>query len=177
MFDSTIGPAPVTAWYSMPPSSANFGEPSERYIPTDMYFACLDGNWNLDGDGLFGEAAVSVANPGDSTDLYAEVFVGRAPASTPVQAAALAGKIIAYENPTVTTYQNRCLYIGEVLFPIDWTPGQLINLDGAAFSEEMTALAGACVDSLRLYENDTAFPGAEHLTDVKAEQEKIFALK
>ena len=24
-------------------------------IPTDHYYACLDGNWNADGDGLFGE--------------------------------------------------------------------------------------------------------------------------
>jgi hypothetical protein len=85
---------------------SGFGEPSEQNIPTDMYFACLDGNWNNDGDGVFGEAAVNLSNPGDSTDLYAEVFVGRVPVSTPAEAAALVSKVTTYENPPNTTYQR-----------------------------------------------------------------------
>jgi hypothetical protein len=40
-----------------------FGEPTERSIPTDMYFACLDGNWNLNGNHIYGEAAVNVTDP------------------------------------------------------------------------------------------------------------------
>jgi hypothetical protein len=30
--------------------------PNGDLIPADMYFACLDGNWNADGDATFGEA-------------------------------------------------------------------------------------------------------------------------
>jgi len=39
---------------------------SGNYIPTDLYFSDLDGNWNADGDSLFGEGfADSVTAPGD----------------------------------------------------------------------------------------------------------------
>jgi hypothetical protein len=141
-----------------------YGEPTERDIPTDMYFACLDGTWNLDGDALYGEAVVSVSNPGDSTDLYAEVFVGRAPVSTPAEAGALVGKIMQYENPVVTNHQQQLLLIGEVLSPVNWSPGDPITIDGAAYSEEMLALAGSCTDTIRVYDNYTVYPGSQPLT-------------
>jgi hypothetical protein len=145
-----------------------FSDLSGLSIPTDMYFACLDGNWNLDGDSFFGEAAISVSVPGDSTDLYAEVFVGRAPVSTPAEAAASAGKVIQYENSPVTNYQQRYLMLGEVLFPIDWSPGDPITVDGGSYSEEMLPFTGACLDTIRLYQNYTAFPGAEPLSRSRA---------
>jgi hypothetical protein len=34
---------------------ATYGGGSKDTIPTDMYFGCLDGNWNSDGDNVFGE--------------------------------------------------------------------------------------------------------------------------
>jgi hypothetical protein len=133
-------------------------------IPSDAYFACLDGNWNLDGDALWGEAASSPMVPVDSTDLYPEVYVGRLPASTPSKASALIGKIMAYENPTQTAYQNKMLLLGEVLFPVDWQSGQELNLDGGSFCEEMGMLASGCVTRTRLYENNTAYADAGPLS-------------
>jgi hypothetical protein len=29
----------------------------DEWIPTDLYYSCLDGNWNADGDSLFAEGA------------------------------------------------------------------------------------------------------------------------
>ena len=141
-----------------------FGEATERDIPSDMYFACLDGNWNKDGDHLFGEAAISVSDPGDSTDLYAEVYVGRAPFSTTTEVAAWIGKLMTYENPVDTAYQNKVLMLGEVLFPVDWEPGQSISMDGASFCEEFVSYMSGCVSTTRLYENYTAYPGSLELT-------------
>ena len=141
-----------------------FGEATQRDIPTDMYFQCLDGNWNKDGDALWGEAAIDVVNPGDSTDLYAEVFVGRAPVSTVAEITNLTTKIMAYENPTDTTYQNKALFLGEVLFPVDWEPGESISMDGASFCEEMADYLKPCNVATRLYENYTDYPGALQLT-------------
>jgi len=141
-----------------------FGEPTQQSIPTDTYFQCLDGNWNKDGDALWGESAVDVMDPGDSTDFYAEVFVGRAPVSTPAEIANLVGKILAYENPTETAYQHKALFLGEVLFPVDWMPPQSISMDGASFCEEMIGYLSPCNVPTRLYENYTAFPGAIQLT-------------
>ena len=37
-------------------------------IPTDLYFACLDGNWNANGNSYFGEPANN-PNPGDLVDF------------------------------------------------------------------------------------------------------------
>ncbi len=41
-------------------------------IPTDLYYADLDGDWDGNGNGIFGEFA-------DSLDLFADVYVGRIP--------------------------------------------------------------------------------------------------
>jgi hypothetical protein len=41
-------------------------------IPTDLYYADLDGDWDSNGNGVFGEVA-------DNPDLIADVFVGRLP--------------------------------------------------------------------------------------------------
>ncbi|HEU4364424.1 MAG TPA: C25 family cysteine peptidase, partial [Candidatus Krumholzibacteria bacterium] len=49
----------------------------KKDIPVDMYFGCLDGDWNADHDALFGEPGTT-----DQTVLYHEVYVGRLPATT-----------------------------------------------------------------------------------------------
>ncbi len=59
-------------------------------IPTDLYYADLDGDWNADHDAYFGE-------PGDGMDLYPDLFVGRAPVRTPEEATVFVDKILTYE--------------------------------------------------------------------------------
>ena len=46
-------------------------------IPADMYYACLDGTFDFDGDGIYGESNDGVG--GGEVDLLDEVFIGRAP--------------------------------------------------------------------------------------------------
>ena len=66
--------------------------PLGEFIPTDMYYACLDGTWNKDGDQTFGEADwnyidghndtishVSSSANIDDVDRTPDVFVGRIP--------------------------------------------------------------------------------------------------
>jgi len=143
---------------------SSFGPPTERDIPTDMYFACLDGNWNGDGDDLWGEAATGSLNLVDNVDLYAEVYVGRLPVSTAAEAAAMVSKILTYENPSDTGYQDDVLLLAEVLFPVDWGMGQPISMDGAGFSEGMANKVSACATVEKLYQNHTAYPGSSPLT-------------
>jgi hypothetical protein len=60
----------------------------------DLYYADLDGDWDKDEDGVYGEPT------DDSPDLYPELFVGRAPVKTPEEADVFVQKIINYEkNP------------------------------------------------------------------------------
>ena len=51
------------------------GGQTETNLPTDEYFACLDGPWNGDGDSNWGEANDGIG--GGDIDLTAEVYVGR----------------------------------------------------------------------------------------------------
>jgi hypothetical protein len=66
------------------------------FIPTDMYYGCLDGTWNADGDSIWGEGFHSLSVPGDDADLYAEVYVGRFPATTESDACLLVDKTIIH---------------------------------------------------------------------------------
>jgi hypothetical protein len=65
----------------------------------DLYYADLDGDWDKDEDGVYGEPT------DDSPDLYPELFVGRAPVKTPEEADIFVQKIINYEkNPGAGNY-------------------------------------------------------------------------
>lgn len=134
-------------------------------IPTDLYYGGLDGNWNDDGDGLFGEHYISSANRGDFVDFDAEIAVGRATVATPAAAEAFVDKVIAYEIPVDTTWQRRALFASEVLFPLGWSEGDPQQLHGAFLSETVidSAFVG-CQDVPweveRQYEVPEAYPGA-----------------
>lgn len=75
---------------------------------SDQYYAALDGNWNGDGDGFWGE------HPNDEVDLYADLFLGRAPVETLEEAEHFVNKTLAYEYG-LGEHQNKLLYLGERL--------------------------------------------------------------
>ena len=58
---------------------ASSGSYVQTSLPTDLYYACLDGPWNDDGDGYWGEYNDG-ANGGD-IDFSAEIYIGRASVS------------------------------------------------------------------------------------------------
>lgn len=65
-------------------------------IPTDLYFSDLNGNWDMDNDGLYGETK----GAGDAVDYAPELFVGRLLCSTAEEVALYTEKLIRYEyNP------------------------------------------------------------------------------
>lgn len=134
-------------------------------IATDMYYSCLDGNWNADGDSLFGEGFYSSDDPGDACDLMPEVYVGRSPTITAADAQLFVNKTLQYEKTPVGDYEQSILLMGEVLFPQNWIPGQGTSLDGAELIEEILPYfqGNACSHFTRLYENYTDsrwLPGA-----------------
>ena len=72
----------------------------DNAIPSDLYFACLDGSWNSNGNTLWGEPTDGkdiVGGKGD-VDMLAEVYVGRAPVATAAEATNFVNKIIKYET-------------------------------------------------------------------------------
>lgn len=83
----------------------------------DLYFAELDGNWDADGDGVWGEFF------GDQAQIFPELYVGRLPFSTVEEAGTIIDKIIAYERgPLQADYLTRSLSVSTDQFR-DWSSG------------------------------------------------------
>ena len=64
------------------------------FMPSDLYYACLDGTYNFDGDELWGEP-----KDGDNekdVDLIAEVYVGRACAGNIAEVNNFVNKTLGY---------------------------------------------------------------------------------
>lgn len=124
-------------------------------IPADMYFSCLDGNWNGDGDGVYGEGYISTGQPGDAADLLPEVYVGRAPVSTVADVQRFVDKTFQYTRTPVGDYEHMVQFLAEVLFPEDWSPPQATMLDGAELVEEIlpSFQANPAIHYLRQYQN------------------------
>ncbi|MBZ0266809.1 FG-GAP-like repeat-containing protein [bacterium] len=107
-------------------------------IPTDQYFACLNGNWNADGDELIGEGLYQGSN-NDQVDLYPELFVGRASVDNATEAQTFVNKSFTYDRTPPANYVKKICYLAEVLFPQDWEYGQppeIVTLDGADLTDE-----------------------------------------
>ena len=135
----------------------------EKDVPVDMYFGCVDGDWNADHDELFGEPGPTA----DAPDLYQEVYVGRLPAQNNYEVAILTDKVISYETPRNPDYQNRVLMLAEVLFPIDWDGSEPTAVDGANINETLYTIApltGPGPSVAKNYENHVPFPDADQET-------------
>lgn len=106
--------------------STSESEIRDKNIPCDLYFGCLDGPWDGNNNGVWGET-VDGTNGGD-IDWHSEVYVGRINAETPERALAQIHKIIAYET---STKPYKSLMVGEVLDDVptyggdkmDWVAG------------------------------------------------------
>ena len=123
-------------------------------IPCDMYFSCLDGNWNADGDSTYGEG-VNYLGPGDACDVLPEVYVGRAPVASVADAQRFVDKNFQYTRTPVGDYEHQLVFFAEVLFPQYWQPGQATSRDGAELVEEVLPSLdpNPNLRVLRLYQN------------------------
>ncbi|MGA2619779.1 MAG: C25 family cysteine peptidase, partial [Thermoguttaceae bacterium] len=77
---------------------------TDNALPTDEYYACLDGPWNHNGNALWGESTDGAG--GGDIDLMPDVYVGRAPVSTATETANFVNKTILNEtsrNPNPKT--------------------------------------------------------------------------
>jgi hypothetical protein len=111
----------------------------EDTLPCDMYFSNLDGNWNSNGNGIYGEMS-------DNVDFYADVFVGRAPVKNTTQIANFISKVITYEKaPTLSYVEKILLPVGNLwsgnygngindtiadTIPNDWQKSKLYESNG-----------------------------------------------
>ncbi|HMI31172.1 MAG TPA: C25 family cysteine peptidase, partial [Candidatus Limnocylindrales bacterium] len=121
----------------------------------------LDGTWDGNGNGIYGEVA-------DSLDMNPDIAVGRLSAGTRAQAQVLVSKALRYATNPIAAPLTKHLILAEVLSPPDWQPGQLVSSDGAIDGESLKVRAPACATVSRYYENVTRYPGALPLTKAAA---------
>ncbi|MBM3331778.1 hypothetical protein FJY68_08010 [candidate division WOR-3 bacterium] len=79
--------------------------PIKDTVPTDLYFSDLDGDWDRDGDSLFGEVE-------DSVDLYPDVHVARLPATYISSVDLFVDKFLAYCADSSAAYLRNVLLTG-----------------------------------------------------------------
>jgi hypothetical protein len=79
------------------------------YLPADMYYSCLDGSWDADGDGVYGE-------PNDSCDAWADVHVGMVTINTGSELNKLLAKTFRYEFSPDTGWFCKSLLGNDVSF-------------------------------------------------------------
>ncbi len=93
-------------------------------IPSDLYYSALDGNWNTNGNNLWGEIG--------EDDLLPDVSVGRMSFSNTTELAAMLNKTIKYQNEPVLDELRNPLMAGESLYdnPVTWGSDYLELLIG-----------------------------------------------
>ena len=89
------------------------------FMPSDLYYACLDGTYNYDDDERWGEP--EDGDDGEDVDLVAEVFVGRACVGNTEEVDNFVDKTISYLNSGGYSDGN-VLMVGEYLWenPDTW---------------------------------------------------------
>ncbi|MHA1343067.1 MAG: C25 family cysteine peptidase [Promethearchaeota archaeon] len=88
----------------------------DYYKPTDFYYADLDGTWDDDNDGDYGESKVYNSNGIDEIDWDPEVYVGRFPANDANELEIMVNKSLKYEtNPFIGIWMNKMLLAGATL--------------------------------------------------------------
>ena len=107
-------------------------ESSDRQSPTDGFYADLNGNWDWDGDGYYGEwEDYKITDPqGVGVDFSMEVWVGRIPVYAAAYTAldTILQKTMDYENENSTHWRRN------VLLPMSFS---LASYDGAPLAEQM----------------------------------------
>jgi hypothetical protein len=109
---------------------------TESALPSDLYFACLDGSWNHDGDGLWGET--TDGETGGDVDLLAEVSVGRAPVENAEEVTNFVSKCLAAEQTPSSRF--RACFAGEYLFNGNAQGGNALDTLCPAFSNSFCPL-------------------------------------
>ncbi len=103
--------------------------------PTDLYYSCLDGDWDGDGDGWVGEGD-------DNPDLHPDVAVGRLPVDDAEEAAIAIAKTMAFEGRTAVNADQ--VLLAATVLDDRWQPGEVPPMSsGASHAENILDVLAA----------------------------------
>ena len=123
-------------------------EEEQNDISSDVYYACLDGNFNYDCDTHFGESKDrnSVAQV-DEADLLAEVWVGRCCADS-------AEEVSNFVKKTITYAQSVDPYLSEIMFVGEHLGSAFYFQYGGGYKDMMEYLVPSSYNMHKFYDSD-----------------------
>lgn len=134
-------------------------------LASDLYYQCLDGDFNADHDFWYGEKHDGVN--GSIIDLYAEVYLGRACVDCPDQIENFVFKTLSYENYQwgVDPALENVLSVGEHLWngEGEWAKGYLERcIDFCSdYGQNTNAIPSSRFEIKRFYEKDGIYDEIE----------------
>lgn len=131
---------------------------SDNNIPSDLYYSALDGTWNDNENGLWGEVG--------EDDLLPDVAVARLPFSNATDLARMLNKTIKYQTAPVPGEFERPLMVDEKLYdnPETWGADYLDLLIG--LKDENGYVTNGIPEAQNidyLYERETGYWGPSEL--------------
>lgn len=102
-------------------------------IPTDYYYSDLSGNWDLNGDGVYGQPGID--DQAGGVDYFPEVYVGRIPSDNATEVGAICQKIVNFSQDS-GAWKHKALLLGAVINYFLEYPG-ILPAYGSAFMEKM----------------------------------------
>ena len=131
-------------------------------IPADMYYACLDGNWNTDGDDRWGEA--------NEADLIPELSIGRFCYNNDLEINRFIDKVDGYLNSPVAAELKNVLFVGEDLGWTAWGGDYMDEMiDGSSnFGYTTVGAPSAEWDVDTLYDRDGFWSASELLAQMSS---------
>ncbi|MBW6458621.1 MAG: T9SS type A sorting domain-containing protein, partial [FCB group bacterium] len=132
---------------------------SSNDIPSDLYYAALDGDWDANGNGFFGEYNDTTGF--DEADLLPELAVGRMPGANGTEIAYMIAKSMRYQAEPVIADMDRHVFFGESLWhdPETWGADYLDLLIGERDDNGYTTQGiPDNIDIYKQYERDSETP-------------------
>jgi len=132
---------------------------TESSMPGDIYYGCLDGTWNNDGDGYYGETNDGAG--GGDVDMMAEVYVGRCAAGNSTEVNRFVTKTLWYLNGS-HSLPAEVLLVGEHLGfggDSEYAAATLEELEDGASTHGYTTVGIPTADYTisEMFERDTSW--------------------
>ena len=125
-------------------------------IPSDMYYSNLDGTWDENNNGIWGQIGEG--------DLYAEVGIGRLCVDQAQEIANMTHKLIMYQDQPVVNDANKVLLVGENLNdnPLTWGGTYMDEIwEGTSNHGFTTAGIGSEMEVSTVYDRDGTWSSSD----------------
>lgn len=152
---------------------AKSGKENVEQMPTDLYYACYDDNfeWNANGNSLYGEIE-------DQIDIAPEVFLTRAPVRNTEDTYDFVNKILRYEQELYTyIWKKEILMCGSKAYSCKYLPDGRYVSDSQIKSEKIydsSIIHNWDGKRTRFYDKETDFPeGSDYELNSENLQEQL----